>query len=218
MNKINIAIDGPAGVGKTFVGRELAKKINYNFLDTGVLYRVFSYFTILEKNNNFKDLINRFNFKIQNDKYYLNNQIIENINILNTLEVTNNIKNFSNIKIVRDKITHQTQEIAKNKGYVMVGRDTTSVILKDAEMKIYLDADFNTRLNRRYKDKINNNEEVKIKELALSMQKRDESDFNRKYGPLICTKDSILVKNDNMSIHENVEFLIKIYKDCIDEK
>ena len=150
--KINIAIDGPAGSGKSSAGAELAKQIGYQFIDTGLTYRAFTYYCVVN-NVDFNDYqalqaaIKNFNFQVVSDDIFVNNE-----NVTDQLQqdiVVKNINKITALAFIREAMVELQRSLAKDHGIVMVGRDITSVVLPTAELKIFLTASIEVRALRR---------------------------------------------------------------------
>ncbi len=211
--KINIAIDGPAASGKSSIGKRLAEEIKYNFFDTGLMYRAFTYYCLknminLNNNNEIKKQLNNFKFSIKNQKIFLDNKEIS-LDILKNQTIVDNINKLTSLDFVREKMVSLQRNIAKNKGFIMVGRDISTIVLPNAEIKIFLTASLNERAKRRFEE-IENNDNITIDLIRKKLFKRDDADKNRKIGPLKMDKNSILINNTNMNISETINKIKKI--------
>lgn len=218
MRKINIAIDGPASSGKGTVARLVAKELNYSYIDTGVMYRLLTYI-ILEKGIDINDdysikdvLVNDFNYVVKNEKVFYKD--IDVSNLIRSKDVNELVSLVAGKKYVREEFVTKQREMASKKGVVMDGRDITTVVLKDAELKIYLDASFDKRVERRY------NEEVK-KNMNPSYLAVKEIIKNRDYADMVVNKtlvksdDSIVVDTTNTTIEEAVNKVLELAKEMI---
>ncbi|MCA9458986.1 MAG: (d)CMP kinase [Nanoarchaeota archaeon] len=211
-NKINIAIDGPVGCGKSTTAKILAKKLNYIFVDSGALYRAVGYY--MKNNNIFK---NNFNPQILNNiKMYFDENgeiILNNKNIskeIRTPQIGLAASDFGTIKEIREFLTKQQQEIVKSKGYIAEGRDIGSTVIPEAELKIYLTASVEERAKRRYLDFKEKNIEISLEEVKKQIETRDYQDMNRTISPLIKTPDAIEVDTSNLNIEEQTEIIYKL--------
>ena len=214
INKINIVIDGPSASGKSTVGKNIAKKLKFNFLDTGLMYRAFTYYCLknqinLKNLSDIKNLLNQFNFEFKkNDDIFINDIKIPKKLLVSSL-ITDNINDITKLEFVRKEMVIIQRLIVRDKKYVVVGRDISTVVLPDAEIKIFLTASLEERAKRRYKE-LNKDYSVEFNSVLFSLKKRDNSDINRKNSPLKLAKDAILVDNTNISLNETVNKIIHI--------
>lgn len=215
MIKIIIAIDGPAGSGKTSTGYELSKKLNYQFIDTGITYRAFTYFCTkigIDFTNHYQlqTQLSLFKYKIINNRIYIKNEDITDN--LQTNIVLDNINKITKIDFVRTAMVYLQRKliIKKNIGNVVVGRDITTVVLPNAEIKIYLTANIATRANRRLiQNKKNNIFTNNLSEITNKLKERDYIDIFRNIGPLKIANNAIIIDNSELSFKQTVA---KIYK------
>lgn len=214
MNNISIAIDGPAGAGKSTISKLLAKKLNFDYLDTGAMYRVFTYYYLknnidIENENLINFYINDIDLSILNNEFYLNG---ENVNKeIRSDEVTKNVSLVSSYKKVRDNLVEKQRKIAKQNNIILDGRDIGSNVLKNANIKFFLTASDEVRAKRRFEQL--NNSTMSYEEVLKDIIRRDEFDSNREISPLTMAKDAILVDSSNMSINEVVEYMYKLVEE-----
>ena len=213
---LSVAIDGPAGVGKSTVSKLLAKKLNWNCLGTGALYRAIA---VACKNNNVditeinqvKDLLNKIKIDVKFidgvQHTYLNNKDVSNELRTEEIDMMSSIS--SAYPEVRQSILHLQRDLANQQNLVVEGRDITSNVLKESKNKFYLDASPEERAKRRYNERNSKGEIANYNEIYQDLLKRDKNDMTRKVAPLVCTKDSIKIDTTFLSIDEVVE---KIYK------
>lgn len=210
-DKLNIAIDGPASSGKSTVAKIIAKDLNYIYTDTGAMYRSVTYLA-LKYQVDFADekalveLIQRYPITFKQSK---EGQLVfvdgEDVTTAIRLpEVTQNVSQVAALKAVRQKLVQQQQVIAKAKGVVMDGRDIGTVVLPDAEVKIFLVASVEERAQRRYKENQEKGIACDYEELKEAIAKRDYYDSHRENSPLKQAKDAILIDTTGMSIPEVV--------------
>lgn len=208
----SLAIDGPAASGKSVVGRQIAEKLSYVFLDTGLMYRAVTYISINKKMN---PIIvskffstNVFNIKLQDPKNIIHYEKKDITSFLFSNEIDQNVSNISKIKEVRGNLVKEQKEISKANNLVMVGRDIGTKVLPNANLKIYLDASIHIRAIRRSKEL--NETSTNIIEEKLKI--RDVIDKNRKNSPLKLADDAIIINTDTLTINEVVSKIIKLFK------
>ena len=210
-NIINIAIDGPAGSGKSTVAKIIAKKLDITYLDTGSMYRAFTYYAIEnnvkpEDEEGINHLLNNIDLVLDKDDVFLNDQnITKEIRYEN---IDKNVSLYAAIKQVREKMVSIQREISKGKSVIMDGRDIGSVVLPDAEFKFYLDASAEERAKRRYLQNIERGKEVPYEDILEDIKRRDENDKNREVDPLIICDDALVLDTSDMNIENVVEFII----------
>jgi cytidylate kinase len=208
----SIAIDGPAASGKSVVGKLLAEKLSYDFLDTGIMYRAVTYI-IQETGLN----------PVEASKFFIESKLVidfsnlENKIIFKKLDITqflfsdkidSQVSDFSKLKSVRKNLVLEQKKISENTNIVMVGRDIGTKVLPNSNLKIYLDASIETRAIRRSKD-LNNLSKDKVKKMIES---RDILDKNRTNSPLVIDKNAFLVNTDNTTIDQVVNNILNLYK------
>lgn len=216
MNK-NIAIDGPAGAGKSTIARRVAKKLGLIYVDTGAMYRATGLF-MLERQIHSTDLASvkealpliDLNIEyLQGEQQILLNG--RNVNSkIRTAETGLVASEFAKIPEVRQKLVDAQKEIARKNPVVMDGRDIGTHVLPTATVKIFLTADVSVRAERRYAELTNKGDKVVLEEIERDIKKRDEEDMNRTVSPLKQAEDSILLDTSNMTIDEVVSRIVEI--------
>lgn len=212
--KINIAIDGPAASGKSAAAQLLAKKIDYIFVDTGIIYRSFTLFC-LQNNFNMNDTqllisaLKTFEIKWVNNHFLFNNQPISDE--IYSSSVTKSVPIIAVIPEVRALFVEKIQDIVSAKGYIVVGRDITSVVLPDAELKIFLTSSLAARSERRWKQYLSEGVNITQKTVYQDMEKRDNGDKSRYIGQLTIVEDAIVFDNSNYDLSTTVEKLFKTF-------
>ncbi len=220
INKINIAIDGPAASGKTSLAKKIAEHYKYLYIDTGLMYRAFTFFCLTNLNTNninndlsikkISQLLNKFNIEIINNDIYINKINIE-IKKLFSISISSNINFLTSKEAVRNKMVNIQKKIAKTNNCVMVGRDIGTVVLPHANFKIYLTASLEVRANRRYKQlKSKKDSQLSLLNVQNSLKKRDYSDTNRKISPLKPARDAIILDNTFLTFAETLKEAILI--------
>lgn len=209
----SIAIDGPSGAGKSTVAKAVAEHFSFLYLDTGAIYRTIAYALI--KNNvscddacKIEKLLQMIDISVKHDQNGVQQMFLNNENIsdkIRTPEVSMCASKSSALPIVREHLINLQRDFANNSNAVLDGRDIGTVVLPDADVKIFLDAASDIRAMRRYK-------ELKIKfpdtdydEVYMDLLKRDEQDMSRTYAPLKAAEDSFIVDTSYLSLDESIE-------------
>ena len=229
MKKITIAIDGYSSTGKSTLAKQLAKELNYIYVDSGAMYRAVTLFAL--NNNLIKDdffdvdsLINQLNkvhlkFKFNKDlgfsEMYLNEINVERE--IRTLEVSSYVSRVSEISEVRKKLVEQQQEMGKNKGVVMDGRDIGTVVFPDAELKLFMTASPQKRATRRYIELSERGDDITYDAILKNVEERDFIDTSRKDSPLVKAKDAIEIDNSDLDINQQYQKVIEIVSNKLAE-
>ena len=207
-----ISIDGAAGTGKTTVGIKLAEELNYQFLDSGKIYRAYTYKMI--KNNTLEaiDIINQLSTTNIEYKYLSNKEILkldgQNVSDeLHSEQVDKYVSDISKIPEIRLKMTELQREIAK-KNFIVVGRDIGTVVLPNAELKIFLTASIEERARRRFNERKNEN----IKDIEKSIRNRDYIDSTRKVAPLKIPKNAVVIDTENKNVNKVSQEILNLVK------
>lgn len=222
MNKITIAIDGYSSTGKSTIAKQLANKLEYVYVDSGAMYRAVTLFAmqkgfISDIFFDSKDLIAnlskiklsfRFNAKLGFAEMFLNGINVEKE--IRTLEVSKLVSKVAEISEVRKKLVEQQQQIGKNKGVVMDGRDIGTVVFPDAELKFFMNASALKRAQRRYDELIKRGDNVTYEEILKNVEYRDHIDSTRKDSPLLKANDAIEIDNSELSLEEQFDVIYNI--------
>ena len=208
----NIAIDGPAGAGKSTIARKIAEKMNYIYVDTGAMYRAMALYLIRqgiapEASDQIADACSGADISIE---YRDGEQVVllsgENVNaFLRTEEVGNMASYSSAVPAVREKLVGLQRKLAARADVVMDGRDIGTVVLPDADVKIYLTASSTTRARRRYLELKEKGEEPDLPKIEQDIIDRDYRDMHREHSPLRQAEDAVLLDSSDMTIQEVVE-------------
>lgn len=220
----NIAIDGPAGAGKSTIAKKVAKELSCVYVDTGAMYRAMALYLLRQKVS--KENTSEIGTTCQNAditiEYQDGVQIVllngENVNeFLRTEEVGNMASVSSAIPEVRQKLLNLQRKLAATMSVVMDGRDIGTTILPDAEVKIYLTASSLTRARRRYLELQEKGIDCNLEEIQKDIEERDERDMNRTVSPLKQAEDAVLVDSSDMTIEQVVSHILEIYHSRISE-
>lgn len=210
-----IAIDGPAGSGKSTMAKLLAKQLSFHYIDTGAMYRALTLKALREGvdlNNEraLSSLAEKTELDIINDAEGNLQVRLDGADVtssIRTPELTNNVAHVARVGAVREKMKERQREIAKRKRCVFEGRDIGTVVFPDAQYKFYLDADFEERVNRRHKELREAGQEVSHEDISKDLKIRDHKDMSREIAPLKRAEDAIYVDTTNMAIDEVVDKL-----------
>lgn len=221
MKKIIIAIDGYSSCGKSTMAKDLAREINYIYVDTGAMYRSVALFAL--RNNMFNE-DGEINLKVLEDNIpnihitfklnpetgrpdtYLNGEYVEKA--IRSFEVSSKVSKVAAIPSVREALVVQQQEMGKDKGIVMDGRDIGTTVFPNAELKIFVTASAQIRAERRYNELKDKGMEANYDEILKNVQERDYLDSHREVSPLRKADDALELDNSNMTISEQKKWLM----------
>ena len=214
-----IAIDGPAGAGKSTIAKKVAKTKGFIYVDTGAMYRAMAYYLLMEKVNpeNEKEIAKKCQGANITIRYVDGEQVVllngENVNgVLRTEEVGNMASTTSKNPKVRERLTQLQKELAVQNDVVMDGRDIGTCVLPNADVKIYLTASSAVRAKRRFDELTAKGESCDIKKIEEDIVKRDHQDMNREIAPLKQAEDAYLVDSSYMTIEEVVQKILSFCK------
>ena len=221
-NKITIAIDGFSSTGKSTIAKLIAKKYNFIYVDTGAMYRAVALFA-MQNNliaNDFMDQTNlikklkeitlsfQFNRKLGFAEMFLNKVNVEKE--IRTLEVSQFVSKIATISEVRKKLVSEQQEMGKQGGIVMDGRDIGTVVFPNAHLKLFMTASADKRATRRYKELIAIGDNVSFEDILFNVQERDRIDSTREDSPLVMADDAIEFDNSDMGITEQFDEICSV--------
>lgn len=213
---ISIAIDGPAAAGKSTIAKIVAKRLNFTYIDTGAMYRAFTYFVIKNKFNPQDEvaccsLISRIKIELKPNGVVLCNG--EDVtSIIREPIVSQNVSYIASYKPIRLFLVDEQRKMSVNTSVVMDGRDIGTYVLPNAEVKIYQIASVETRAVRRYEENLSKGIACTLKEIEEEVRKRDYIDSNREFAPLKPAPDSVLLDTSFMSINEVADAVEDIIK------
>ncbi len=227
--KITIAIDGFSSTGKSTVAKRLAKELGYIYVDTGAMYRAVTLY-MMRKVFVSNDAINEeaiirhlpfvslhfeFNEELGYGEMFLNGENVEKE--IRYLEVSQQVSKVSAIPQVRKMLVRQQQEMGKDKGVVMDGRDIGTVVFPDAELKIFMTASTKQRAQRRYDELIDRGDEIEFEDVLKNVKDRDYMDSTREDSPLIKAEDAVEFDNSNLGKEEQFQKILKVTRQKIAE-
>ena len=222
MKKITIAIDGHSSCGKSTMAKDLARRVGYIYVDTGAMYRSVTLYAL--RNNLFNEdgsiktaeleqqmpniqISFQLNAETGRPDTYLNGESVERE--IRTIEVSNHVSPIAALPFVRQALVSQQQQMGKDKGVVMDGRDIGTVVFPDAELKIFVTASAQVRAQRRYDELRQKGMPADFDEILKNVEERDYIDSHRETSPLRKADDALLLDNSNMTIDEQNEWLMQ---------
>lgn len=217
----NIAIDGPVASGKTSVGLELANRLEYLFLDTGVMYRAATWAALqagldLSNEKEVSALVERMSLEINKpsqDDGRVNDVFVDGKDVtweIKSKDVNDNVSLVSTYRRVRQVLTEEQRRFGERGSVVMVGRDIGTVVLPDADLKIFLKASVEERARRRFEEEKERKKELTYQQILESMKKRDSIDSSRKLAPLVEADDAVSIDTDGKTKDEVVEEIYQL--------
>ena len=222
--KIIIAIDGFSSTGKSTIAKQLAKELSYIYVDTGAMYRAVTLYAMQQKYisdihfntiNLIADLPKISLSFIFNESLGFAEMILNGLNVekeIRSIEVSRLVSKVAAISEVRKKLVSAQQEMGKNKGIVMDGRDIGTVVFPDAELKLFMTATADKRATRRYKELLDRGDKINYEEILHNVQERDRIDSTREDSPLVLAKDAIEFDNSDMGLKEQFERIMSLVK------
>lgn len=210
-NNIIIAIDGPAGAGKSTIAKLVAKKLKINYLDTGAMYRAITLKCLnlgidLSDEKRVSKISEQAKITFIKNEVFLDGENVENE--IRTLRVSSKVSNVAKIKNVRINLVELQRKIGLEQDCILDGRDIGSYVFPNANFKFYLNATPLERATRRYKELILKGVKITLEEVLEDVQNRDNIDSNRKFAPLVKADDAVEINTDNMDINDVVEYIL----------
>ena len=213
-NKNIITVDGPSASGKGSLAKALAKELNFILLDSGLLYRAYSYcFDQSQNHASATELFSNLRIDSMEHEMRVFEQKKDITSILRHENVAKSASKLSSLKETRDNLISFQRDLASNHGLVADGRDMGTVVFPDAGTKIFLVADVEVRAKRRFLELQNADQGVNMRDLIDDIRLRDEADKEREISPLMPADDSIEVNSSNLTPQEVLEIVLKIYKE-----
>ena len=220
--KIAIAIDGPAGAGKSSISKVVANELGYLYIDTGAMYRGVTW-AVLDSHvnvNNQKDvesLLPSLDLTLEPTanacKVFVKGQDVTDL--IRQQQINENVSTIASYKGVREYLVERQQAMAAVGGVILDGRDIGSVVLPKAELKIYLTASVDARAKRRWLEVQGTSNEQSLEDIKKNVESRDEMDKNRDESPLVCVEDAIVVDSRKMTFDETVEHILHLVQERI---
>jgi len=222
MNKIVIAIDGYSSCGKSTLARQLAKALNYTFVDSGAMYRAVTLYFLRERIDwahprAVTAALRDIELGFENDPVsgvsdmLLNGENVESL--IRDMVVSEKVSEVAAVKEVREFAVAQQQQMGERKGIVMDGRDIGTVVFPNAELKIFVTADVEVRVERRFKELYDKNPHITVEDVKKNLEMRDYIDSNRDVSPLRMAKDAIILDNSQLTREEQLKTALKWVKE-----
>ncbi len=217
---INVAIDGPAGAGKSTIAKAAAKELGFIYVDTGALYRTIALSAVrcgaVSDNEKIINMLNDITVKLGfaddgSQCVYLNGEDVSSL--IRTPEISMAASKVSAIPEVRAFLLDLQRDIAKENHVIMDGRDIASVVLPDAKPKIFLFASPECRADRRYKELVEKGEDVTYEDVLADVNRRDYQDSHREIAPLKPTEESVMADTSELDLQQSIELIIRIIKE-----
>lgn len=218
---INVAIDGPAGAGKSTIAKAAAKRLGYIYVDTGALYRAIAYNAvkngIIDSTDSIISMLDNTDVELKYtdgvQAVYLNGEDVSDY--IRTPEISMGASKVSAISEVRAFLLELQRDIAKKNNVIMDGRDIATVVLPDADVKIFLFASPECRAQRRYKELVEKGQDVKYEDVLADVNQRDYQDSHREIAPLKPCEESVMADTSDKTLDESIEYIINIIEEHI---
>lgn len=220
--KIAIAIDGPAGAGKSSISKVVANELGYLYIDTGAMYRGVTWAVLdshvdVKNQKDVESLLPSLDLTLEPTanacKVFVKGQDVTDL--IRQQQINENVSTIASYKGVREYLVERQQAMAAVGGVILDGRDIGSVVLPKAELKIYLTASVDARAKRRCLEVQGTSNEQSLEDIKNNVESRDEMDKNRDESPLVCVEDAIVVDSSNMTFDETVEHILHLVQERI---
>lgn len=217
----NVAIDGPAGAGKSTIAKAAAKELGFIYVDTGALYRAIAYNAVtkgvIDDTQKIIDMLTDTNVELKYvdgvQAVYLNGDDVSAY--IRTPEISMGASKVSAIPQVREFLLNLQRDIAQKNNVIMDGRDIATVVLPNADVKIFLFASPECRAQRRYKELMEKGEDVTLEDVLADVNQRDYQDSHREIAPLKPSEDSVMADTSKLNLEESIQLIIDIIKERI---
>jgi len=213
MQKIVIAIDGYSGTGKSSTAKQVAERLGYHYIDSGAMYRAVTLFFLtnnvsLSDKGQIESKLDECQITFHRSSILLNGEVIDDQ--IRTMEVNENVSAVSTISAVRSKLVEQQQEMGKQKGVVMDGRDIGTVVFPKAELKVFMTADMDIRAERRRKELVKKGIDEDLGVVKANLKARDEVDSTREDSPLRKASDAHEIDTSHLTLNEQIDKIVEM--------
>lgn len=220
MKPIVIAIDGYSGTGKSSTAKQVASRLNYQYIDSGAMYRAVTYCCLINNlsitdSNGMKEMLKGCEIRFEGDSILLNGQVVDNE--IRTMEVNELVSTVSTLTEVRMKLVEQQRAMGVKKGVVMDGRDIGTVVFPEAELKVFMTADVRIRAERRMLELTEKGIQASVEEICENLMERDRIDSTRQDSPLIKAEDAITLDTSRLTLEQQVEKIVNMAEKIIHE-
>lgn len=227
MGKIVVAIDGYSGCGKSSTAKAVAKDLGFTYIDSGAMYRAATLHFLnqflspsnpqdVEKGLKTLNISFQLNPDTGKQETYLNGLNVEDE--IRSMTVSERVSEIATIKEIRKELVSQQKRLGKSKGVVMDGRDIGSVVFPDAELKVFMTADLETRAFRRQQELLEKGEMIEIESIKRNLEERDRVDSSRTESPLVKVPDAVEIDTSNLSFEDQVAQIVQLAKEIIDDE
>lgn len=215
---LRVGIDGPGGTGKSTIAKEVAKRFNLEYVDTGAMYRAIALKAIRlgispDDIDAVKTMIDNTSIDFSNSRILLDGEDVEGF--IRTNEISMGASNFSKIGCVREKVNSLNRYLASTKNVIMEGRDICSNVMPDAEVKIFMTARPDVRAKRRYEQLLEAGKPADYDSIFKEIEARDYQDSHRELNPLVQAEGAVLLDSSDMTIEENIDAIADIINNVI---
>lgn len=223
--KIAIAIDGPAGAGKSSISKVVANELGYLYIDTGAMYRGVTWAVLdshvdVKNQKDVESLLPSLDLTLEPTanacKVFVKGQDVTDL--IRQQQINENVSTIASYKGVREYLVERQQAMAAVGGVILDGRDIGSVVLPKAELKIYLTASVDARAKRRWLEVQGTSNEQSLEDIKKNVESRDEMDKSREESPLVCVDDAVVVDSSDMNFDETVAYMLKLIQETIDHE